>query len=206
MSRKSSSTRWKQRQAGDPFVHRARREGRRSRAVYKLEELDRRDRLLRRGATVVDLGAAPGGWSQYAAQRVGPAGRVVALDLLAMEPLQGVEFIRGDFTTDAVLQQLLDTLDSAGADLVMSDMAPNISGMRAVDQPRSMYLAELAFDLATQVLKSGGSLVTKVFMGEGFEELVRASRGRFANVNVRKPAASRAESREIYIVARGFRL
>jgi len=206
MARKSSSARWKQRQAADPFVQRARQEGWRSRAVFKLEELDRKQRLLRRGATIVDLGAAPGGWSQYAAQKVWPQGRVIALDLLAMEPLQGVEFIQGDFTADAALQQLLALLGETRADLVMSDMAPNISGMRSVDQPRSMYLAELALDLACQILTSGGVFVTKVFMGEGFDALLKACRDRFNSVKVQKPAASRAESRETYIAARGFRL
>lgn len=206
MPKKSSSARWKQRQANDPYVARAQRDGWRSRAVYKLEELDQRQQLIRRGDTVVDLGAAPGGWSQYAARRVQQQGRVIALDVLPMEPLAGVEFLQGDFTEDAALQQLLATLSSAHADLVMSDMAPNISGMRSVDQPRSMYLAELASDLASQVLKSGGRFVTKVFMGEGFDELLGQCRQAYATVKVQKPAASRRESRETYIVASGFRL
>ncbi len=206
MPKKSSSARWKQRQLSDPYVQRAQREGWRSRAVYKLEELDRKARLLRNGAVVIDLGAAPGGWSQYAAQQVRPNGRVIALDLLAMEPLEGVEFRQCDFTEDDALQWLAGVLGEAKADLVMSDMAPNISGMRSVDQPRSMYLAELALDLAVQTLKSGGAFVTKVFMGEGFDELLAACRERFTTVRVLKPAASRAESRETYIAASGFRL
>jgi len=206
MPKKSSSARWKQRQASDPYVTRAHREGLRSRAVYKLQELDKKLRLLHPGALVIDLGAAPGGWSQYAAERVGPGGRVLALDLLAMEPLQGVECLQGDFTTDAALQQLLRLLDGARPNLVMSDMAPNISGMRSVDQPRSMYLAELASDLAGKTLTSGGCFVTKVFMGEGFDDLLAACRTAYQTVKVVKPAASRPESRETYIAASGFGL
>ena len=206
MASKSSSSRWKKRQAADPWVKKAQQEGWRSRAVFKLEELDTKYRLLKRGSVVVDLGAAPGGWSQYAARKVTPGGRVVALDLLPMDSLEGVVFYQGDFTEDAALQQLLTEIGEARADLVMSDMAPNISGMRSVDQPRSMYLAELALDLAGQVLKSGGSFVTKVFQGEGFEALVKDCRKKFGTVRIRKPAASRQESRETYIVATGFRL
>lgn len=206
MSRKSSSTRWKQRQADDPWVRKAQLEGWRSRAVYKLAEIDTRDRLLRPGMTVVDLGAAPGGWSQYAAGRVLPRGRVLALDILPLEPLQGVEVIQADFAADDAPQQIRQLLGNSVPDLVLSDMAPNISGTRAVDQPRSMYLVELAFALATELLASDGGFVTKVFMGEGFEQMVRQCRQRFATVKVRKPAASRRESRETYIVASGFRL
>jgi len=206
VAKKSSSARWKQRQFSDLYVQRAQKEGWRSRAVYKLEEIDKKQRLFKNGSIVVDLGAAPGSWSQYAAQKVLPNGRVIALDLLEMEPLEGVQFIQGDFTDDAVLQQLQAALGEAPADLVMSDMAPNITGMRSVDQPRSMYLAELALDMAVQSLRSGGALVTKVFMGEGFDELVKACRKHFDSVRVQKPAASRAESRETYIAARGFRL
>jgi 23S rRNA (uridine2552-2'-O)-methyltransferase len=155
---------------------------------------------------VIDLGAAPGGWSQYAAQKVLPGGRVLALDLLEMEPLEGVHFIQGDFTEDVALHKLVQELGESKADLVMSDMAPNITGMRSVDQPRSMYLAELALDMAVKNLKSGGTFVTKVFMGEGFDELVKTCREHFDTVRVHKPAASRSESRETYIAARGFRL
>ena len=206
MAKNSSSARWKRRQASDPFVLRAQREGWRSRAVYKLEELDRKVKLLRPGAVVIDLGAAPGGWSQFAAKRVLPGGRVLALDILSMEPIAGVEYMQGDFTEDDALQQLLAALGDGRADLVISDMAPNISGMRSVDQPRAMYLAELALDLAVKTVKSGGSFVTKVFMGEGFEELVNDCRERFDTVRIIKPEASRPESRETYIAARGFRL
>lgn len=206
MARNSSSARWKKRQAADPFVQRAQREGWRSRAVYKLQELDRRQKLLRPGAVVVDLGAAPGGWSQFAVSRVQPGGRVLALDILPVEPLPGVEFIQGDFTEDDALQRLLALLGDARANLVISDMAPNISGMRSVDQPRAMYLAELALDLAVKTLKSGGSFVTKVFMGEGFEDLVSQCRESFDTVRIIKPEASRPESRETYIAAKGFRL
>lgn len=206
MAKKSSSARWKQRQASDPYVQRAQKEGWRSRAVYKLEEIDKKQRLFHNGSVVVDLGAAPGGWSQYAAQKVLPKGRIIALDLLEMESLEGVQFIQGDFTEDDALQQLRTALGEAKADLVMSDMAPNITGMRSVDQPRSMYLAELALDMAVQMLKPGGAFVTKVFMGEGFDELVKACRQHFDAVKVQKPAASRSESRETYIAARGFRL
>ncbi len=206
MAKKSSSARWKQRQANDPYVQRAQREGWRSRAVFKLEEIDQKQRLFRNGMVVVDLGAAPGGWSQYAARKVLPKGKIIATDLLEIEPIDGVQFIQGDFTADIALQQLLGALGDDKADLVMSDMAPNISGMRSVDQPRSMYLAELAHDLAVQTLTSGGAFVTKVFMGEGFDELISSCRERFSSVKVLKPAASRAESRETYIAARGFRL
>jgi 23S rRNA (uridine2552-2'-O)-methyltransferase len=204
VAKKSSSARWKQRQFSDLYVQRAQKEGWRSRAVYKLEEIDKKQRLFKNGSIVIDLGAAPGSWSQYAAQKVLPNGRVIALDLLEMEPLEGVQFIQGDFTDDAALQQLKAALGETPANLVMSDMAPNITGMRSVDQPRSMYLAELALDMAVQTLKSGGVFVTKVFMGEGFDELVKACRERFDSVRVQKPAASRAESRETYIAARGF--
>ena len=206
MAKKSSSARWKQRQASDPYVKRAQTEGWRSRAVFKLEELDEKYRLMRGGMTVVDLGSAPGGWSQYAAKKVLPKGRVLGLDILPMDGLAGVEFIQADFTEDAALQQLLDTLGEGGADLVLTDMAPNITGMRSVDQPRAMYLVELALDFAVQILASGGGFVAKVFQGEGFDELLAECRKRFKTVRIRKPAASRRESRETYIVATGFRV
>jgi len=206
MPKKTSSARWKKRQAADPWVKKAQQAGWRSRAVFKLEELDKKFRLMKRGSVVVDLGAAPGGWSQYAVRKVVPGGRVIALDLLEMEPMDGVEFIKSDFTEDIALQQLQALLSNAQVDLVMSDMAPNISGMRSVDQPRSMYLAELALDLAGKVLTSGGSFVTKVFQGEGFEELVQECRKSFKVVRICKPAASRQESRETYVVALGFQL
>ncbi|MGI9309885.1 MAG: 23S rRNA (uridine(2552)-2'-O)-methyltransferase RlmE [Gammaproteobacteria bacterium] len=206
MAKGSSSSRWQRRQESDPYVKKARSEGWRSRAVFKLEELQQKDRLLRPGNIVVDLGAAPGGWSQYAGQQVGRKGRVYALDLLEMDPIPGVEFLQGDFTASAVLQQLMKLLDGELADLVMSDMAPNISGNRSVDQPRSMYLVELALDFAFKVLKADGHFVAKVFQGDGFDELVRAVRPRFNRLKLRKPAASRRDSRETYLVATGYRL
>ena len=206
MVNKSSSARWKKRQAADPWVKKAIDGGWRSRAVFKLAEIDEKYRLLGQGSVVVDLGAAPGGWTQYAAKKVLPKGRVLALDILDMDPVEGVEFICGDFTEDAVLQHILRLLGDLRADLVMSDMSPNITGMRSVDQPRSMYLVELAFTLACETLRSNGAFVTKVFQGEGFDELLLECRKRFKSVKIRKPAASRQESRETYIVATGFRL
>jgi 23S rRNA (uridine2552-2'-O)-methyltransferase len=206
MANKSSSNKWKARQASDPYVKRAQEEGWRSRAVFKLEELDIKYKLFRGNSIVVDLGAAPGGWSQYAAQKALPKGRVIATDILEMEPIEAVEFLQCDFTEDDALQNLLNLVGEAKVNLVLSDMAPNITGMRSVDQPRSMYLVELALDMATRVLTSGGGFVAKVFMGEGFDAIVLECRKRFKTVRIRKPAASRAESRETYIVATGFRV
>lgn len=200
--KRSSSKAWLQEHRDDPFVKRAQREGYRSRACYKLIELQERDRLLRAGSTVVDLGSAPGGWSQVAAELVGPRGRVIASDILAMDALAGVSFIQGDFTEDAVFAQLLAEIGCDGADIVLSDIAPNMSGMTAVDQPRAMYLVELALDMALRVLRPGGSFVSKAFHGEGFEALLKEIRGGFGQVLTRKPAASRARSREVYLVAR----
>jgi 23S rRNA (uridine2552-2'-O)-methyltransferase len=206
MSRKASSARWKARQARDPYVKRARAEGFRSRAVFKLSELQGRDRLLRPGSVVVDLGAAPGAWSQFAAGVVGDQGRVIAVDLLPMAPVAGVEIFRGDFSEDSVMNAVLATLHGSPVDLVLSDMAPNMSGTRVVDQPRAMHLAELAAEFAIQVLRPGGNMVIKLFQGEGFQEFVEASRARFASVRMRKPSASRSGNRETYLVARNFRL
>lgn len=206
MAKRSSSGRWKQRQARDPFVRRARTEGWRSRAAFKLIEIDDRDRLLRRGVTVLDLGAAPGGWSQVAAERVGPAGRVIAVDLLEIEPIEGVVRIRGDFSDESTLESIAGALGPAGADVVLSDVAPNISGNWSVDQPRSMALANDVLGACGRLLRPGGSLVVKVFQGEGFEDLVREARAVFDAVRIRKPAASRAESREMYLVAGNRRL
>lgn len=200
---KPSSQRWLARQQRDPYVSQAQAEGYRSRAVYKLIEIDRRERLLRRGMTVVDLGAAPGGFSQYAAERVGPAGRVIAVDRLAMDPLPGVESLEGDFTEDETLR-LIEAKISEGADLVMSDMAPNISGNRAVDQPRSMYLAELALDFAQRTLKPKGTLLVKCFQGAGIDQFRAEARRIFDEVKLRKPKASRAKSPEIYLLARNL--
>ena len=203
--KRSSSKSWLREHFDDPYVQRAQREGYRSRACYKLLELQEKDRLIRPGFTVVDLGAAPGGWSQVAGQLVGHRGRVIASDILPMDSLEGVEFIQGDFTEDAVLDAILDAVGEAGADLVISDMAPNMSGMNAVDQPRSMYLVELALDLAKQVLHPGGAFACKVFHGEGFEPFLKDARTCFDRVVTRKPAASRPRSREVYLVATGFR-
>ena len=201
MARSKSSSRWLREHFDDEFVQRAQREGWRSRAVYKLEELDQKYRLLKPGMTVVDLGAAPGGWAQYAARAVGHKGQVFALDILPMDPLPGVVFIEGDFRDEAVLARLKAELGERNIDLVMSDMAPNISGMGAVDQPRAMYLAELAVDFAREQLRAGGGFVCKVFQGEGFDALVQDLRRDFAKVMVRKPKASRPRSREVYLVA-----
>jgi 23S rRNA (uridine2552-2'-O)-methyltransferase len=197
---------WRERQERDPFVQRARKEGWRSRAVYKLEEIVRKERLVRPDMVCVDLGSAPGGWSQYLASRLKGGGRIIAVDILAMDPLADVEFIHGDFRKEAVYGQLLDAVGEHGADLVLSDMAPNISGSRAVDQPRSMYLVELALDTARRVLKPRGSFICKVFQGEGFDALVVDARRSFERVRVIKPKASRTGSREVYLVARNYRL
>jgi 23S rRNA (uridine2552-2'-O)-methyltransferase len=205
MARSKSSQRWLKSHFDDEYVKRAHREGYRSRAVYKLEEIQQKDRLIRPGMTLVDLGAAPGGWSQYAARQLAGKGRIIALDILPMEPLDGVEFLQGDFTEDEPLDLLMETLGGARVDLVMSDMAPNISGMGAVDQPRSMYLAELAVDFAGNVLRKGGDLLFKAFQGEGFDDLTRALRAQYRLVRIRKPRASRPKSREVYVLARHYR-
>ena len=190
----------------DPYVKEAQKKGYRSRACFKLIEIQEKDKLIQKGMRVVDLGAAPGGWSQLAAQWLGDSGKLIASDILPMDFLPGVEFIQGDFSSEGVYEALCQSLGGQKLDLVICDMAPNITGMRSVDQPRSMYLAELALDLARKVLTSGGSFVTKVFQGEGFEELVQECRQSFKVVRICKPAASRQESRETYIVASGFRL
>ena len=204
--RSKSSSRWLSEHFADEYVKRAQKEGWRSRAVFKLEEIDQKDRLLKPGMTIVDLGAAPGGWSQYAAKKLGRNGRIIALDILEMDELEGVEFLQGDFTEDEPLERLLATVGNAKPDLVISDMAPNISGMDAIDQPKSMYLAELALDLAEKVLKPGGDFLTKVFQGEGFDEYLKALRSRFGTVVTRKPKASRPRSREVYLLARNYRM
>ena len=206
MARSKSSGRWLREHFDDIYVRKAQKEGYRSRAVYKLVELDQKDHILKQGMTVVDLGAAPGGWSQYAAEKVGDQGRVVALDLLKIDSIAGVEFIQGDFRVQPVLDQLLQTLGESQAGLVLSDMAPNISGVNAVDQPQAMYLCELALELAEKVLKPGGSLAVKVFQGEGFDDYIRMMRKQFKKVVFRKPKASRARSREVYALATGFKL
>ena len=203
MARSKSSHQWLKKHFDDEFVKRAQREGWRSRAVYKLEEIDRKYRLIRPGMTVVDLGAAPGGWSQYVAKVLAGKGRIIALDILEMQPLPGVEFIHGDFTEDEPLDLLMNSLGGEQVDLVLSDMAPNISGMQAVDQPRGIYLVELAIDFAAKVLGNNGNLLFKAFQGEGFEDIVRALRGQYRKVLIRKPRASRPRSREVYVLAQG---
>ena len=207
MSRpRGSSGSWRDRQERDPYVRQARREGWRSRAVFKLQQIDRRDKLLRPGMTVVDLGAAPGGWSQYVADRLKGKGRIIALDILPMDALADVEAIQGDFTETQVLDDLLQRVGGRTVDLVISDMAPNLSGTKAIDQPRSIYLAELALDFARQTLAGGGSFVCKLFHGEGTDALIADTRGSFRRVRVMKPDASRAGSSEVYVVARNYRL
>ena len=205
MARSKTSNAWLAEHFNDEFVKRARKEGYRSRAVYKLQEIDTRDRLLKPGMTVVDLGAAPGAWSQYLVERVGRTGRVIALDILPMEALPGVEVLQGDFTEEATLKALLDALGGRPVDLVISDMSPNISGVDSADKARAMYLSELAVDFAASVLKPGGAFLMKVFQGSGFSELYKGIQGKFTRVVSRKPKASRARSAEIYVLATGFR-
>jgi len=206
MARSKSSHRWLREHFDDEFVKQSQRDGYRSRAVYKLQEIQERDRIIRPGMSIVDLGAAPGGWSQYALGQIGKNGAVVAMDILPMEPLPGVAFVQGDFREDEVLDELLAVLDGREIDLVMSDIAPNISGMEAVDQPRAMYLAELAVDFADRVLRPGGDLLVKVFQGEGFDELLKDLKQRYDKVIMRKPKASRPRSREVYALARGRKI
>jgi 23S rRNA (uridine2552-2'-O)-methyltransferase len=205
MKRSKSSRRWLDRHFKDEFVQKSQKEGFRSRAVYKLQEIQERDRLIKQGQLVVDLGAAPGGWSQYATQLVGSKGRVVAMDILPIDPIDGVSFIQGDFREEAVLAQLQELLEGSKVDLVISDMAPNVTGMAVVDQPRSMYLCELALDFARDCLKPGGGMAVKVFQGEGFDQYMRDLRAAFNKVVTRKPKASRPKSREVYLVATGFK-
>ena len=209
-TRSKSSQRWLKEHHSDPFVKKARAEGLRSRAAYKLEELVERDRLLKPGMVVVDLGAAPGGWSQWVRQALGSLdrtnpGRVIALDILEMPTLAGVEFLQGDFREDAVLSQLVATLGGKPVDLVLSDMAPNKSGVDAVDMPRALYLSELAMEFADQHLRSDGTLLIKLFQGVGFDEYVKELRRRYAKVSIRKPEASRKRSPEVYALAQGKR-
>ena len=199
--RSASSSRWRQRQEKDPYVERAVREGWRSRAVFKLAEIDEREHLLRRGMSCVDIGAAPGGWSQYAARRIGRTGTLWAVDLLPMDPIEGVDVLTGDFTSADVAAKLRAALPE-GVDLVMSDMAPNLSGTRAIDVPRQLALAEEALAFAEQALKPGGDLLLKLFQGEGVDEFVGRVRHRFAKLRLMKPRASRAESSEMYLLAR----
>ncbi|WP_421238751.1 23S rRNA (uridine(2552)-2'-O)-methyltransferase RlmE [Aeromonas enteropelogenes] len=204
--RSASSTRWLKEHFDDQYVKKAQKMGLRSRAVFKIDEIQGKDRLLRNGMTVVDLGAAPGGWSQFAVEQVGESGRVIACDILPMDPIAGVDFLQGDFREETVLGALLERVGPDKVDVVMSDMAPNMSGTQQVDQARAMYLVELALDMCNQVLHSDGSFVVKVFQGEGFDAYLNEIRQLFTTVKIRKPDSSRARSREVYIVATGFKL
>ena len=206
MARSKSSDRWLKEHFDDPWVARAQTEGYRSRACYKLLEINDKDKLLRSGMRVLDLGAAPGGWSQVAARLVGDRGLVLASDILPMDPLPGVTFIQGDFREDEVFQQLLDALGGGKVDLVISDMAPNMSGNRAVDMPRALYLAELALDMATRVLEPDGRFLVKAFQGEGIEQFRRLLHDTFRSVVTRKPAASRPRSNEVYLLGSGLKM
>ena len=197
---------WRDRQERDPYVQMARRDGWRSRAVYKLEQIDQKDKILRPDMVCVDVGSAPGSWSQYVTKRLKGRARIVAVDILPMDSLPDVEFIQGDFQDEAVFEQMLQAIGDEGVDLVMSDIAPYITGTRVVDQPRSMFLVELALDFARRVLKPGGSFVCKVFQGAGIDEFVIDTRRSFKRVKIMKPKASRAGSREVYLVARNYQL
>ncbi|AMO58202.1 23S rRNA methyltransferase [Endozoicomonas montiporae] len=204
-SRSKSSKRWLQEHFDDQYVKRSQEDGWRSRASYKLLEIHEKDKLFRPGMRVVDLGAAPGGWTQVAAEIIGDSGRIVASDILPMDPIAGATFVQGDFTEDQVLEEILGAIGSDEVDLVISDMAPNMSGAHSVDQPKAMYLVELALDLARQVLRKNGVFLAKVFQGEGFEEYLKDLRSSFTKVITRKPDASRARSREVYLLAKGFK-
>lgn len=206
MARTKSSSRWLKEHFDDPYVKRAQKEGYRSRAVYKLQELQERYKLITPGMFVVDLGAAPGGWSQYAVKVLGEKGRVVAMDILPMDPIAGVTMLQGDFREQEVLDQLLALLDGEKVDLILSDMAPNMSGTDIIDQPRAMYLAELGLEFARQVLRPEGDLLMKVFQGSGTEEFFKELKRAFTKISFRKPKASRARSAEVYVLARGYKL
>ena len=201
-TRRQKTRAWYQAHIKDTYVRQAQQDGYRSRAVYKLKEIDEKDQLFRTGQTVVDLGAAPGGWSEFARSRIGASGRIVALDLLPMEPVPGVEFIQGDFLDADILEKVLAASGNRAVDLVISDMAPNLSGIASADQAGAIYLAELALDFAEKVLVPGGVLLVKTFQGEGFPELRQAMLSRFKRVLSRKPKASRPQSREIYLLGR----
>ena len=205
MARSKSSGQWLREHFNDQYVKRSQKDGWRSRASYKLLEIQEKDRVIRPGMKVVDLGAAPGGWSQVAVGLAGDKGRVVASDILPMDPIAGVDFVQGDFTEESVLNSILETIGVDQVDLVISDMAPNMSGMLSVDQPKSMYLAELALDMARQVLAKKGTFLTKVFQGEGFDAYLKDMRSSFGRVQTRKPKASRPRSREVYLLARDFK-
>lgn len=210
MKQSKSSKRWLQEHFDDIYVKKAQAEGYRSRAVYKLKEIDEKERLFKPGMVVVDLGAAPGGWTQYVSEQLTAAGKafskIIALDILPMDALAGVDFILGDFREDSVLEKLKSHLPERGVDLLLSDMAPNMSGNPAVDMPRAMYLVELAFEFAQMMLKPGGTMVLKIFHGTGFDALVKQAKLKFERVVIRKPKASRARSRETYLLAKGYKL
>ena len=205
MARSKSSGNWLREHFDDEYVKLSQKDGYRSRAVYKLKEIDEKDSLIKPGSIVIDLGAAPGSWCEYVVRRLRGKGRIIALDILAMDPMDGVEIITGDFLEERVFEQLLNTLGSDQPDLVICDMAPNMSGQQAVDIPRAMYMAELALDLSQQVLKPGGGLLVKLFQGEGFDEYIKQMREHFSRVVMRKPKASRARSKEVYGLATGFK-
>jgi len=205
MAKSSSSKQWLQEHFDDQWVKKARDAGYRSRASFKLLEIHQKDKLLKPGMTVVDLGSAPGGWAQIASRLVKPGGKVVASDILDMEPVEGVHFIQGDFTEEECFNQILAVLEGKPVDLVISDMAPNLSGMNDIDQPKAMYLVDLAVDFADRTLREGGVLLMKVFQGEGFNELLQRLRQEYESVASRKPVASRARSREVYLLAKGKR-
>jgi len=205
MARSKSSGRWLDEHFNDQYVKKSQQDGYRSRASYKLLELQDKDKLIKPGMSVLDLGSAPGGWSQVAIELVGNKGRVVASDILPMEPIAGVDFVQGDFTELDVYEQIIHVLGDDKVDLVISDMAPNMSGVSAVDQPKAMYLIELAVDMVDQILAPGGVFIAKVFHGDGFDELLKAARSKFNKVQIRKPDASRARSKEQYLVARDFK-
>ena len=211
MAKSKSSKGWLKEHFDDEFVRRSQQDGYRSRAIYKLIEIDKKDRLVKPGMTIIDLGAAPGGWSEYCVNKLGKKGTIIALDILPMEPIEGVTIIEGDFREDVVFNELMSIIGNSESnggkvDLVISDMAPNISGMGSVDMPRAYYLCELALDLARQVLKPGGGLLVKLFQGEGFEAYNKELKSSFSKVVMRKPRASRARSREIYALATGFKV
>ncbi|MFC3681440.1 23S rRNA (uridine(2552)-2'-O)-methyltransferase RlmE [Bacterioplanoides pacificum] len=205
MARSKTSAGWLKEHVDDQYVQMAQQDGYRTRASYKLLELDEKDKLLQPGATVLDLGSAPGGWSQVVAQQLDGNGVVIASDILPMDNIADVTFIQGDFTEESVFDEIMAAIDGRPVDLVISDMAPNMSGMSSIDQPGAMYLVELALDMARQTLKPGGNFVAKVFQGEGFDEYLADVRQSFSKVLIRKPKASRARSREVYIVGKGFR-
>ncbi len=205
MARSKSSGNWLREHFDDEFVKQSQKDGYRSRAVYKLKEIDEKDYLLKPGSVVIDLGAAPGSWCEYVVRKLKGRGRIIALDILPMEPMDGVEIITGDFLEDDVFNELLNTLQSDRPDLVICDMAPNMSGQQAVDIPRAMYMAELALDLSQQVLKPGGGLLVKLFQGEGFDDYIKQMRKHFGRVVMRKPKASRPRSKEVYGLATEFK-